>query len=565
MASRASEDSIQTVVKKLFRHARKEHALPDGFIWHEQKRKYCQGDLWTLLRTHTYSDWHGISRHIGPHEERSRHLLIPQLNRNKFGYVFCHRGLYDHARGVPENSLLAVENGIREGFHFHELDGNLSIRPESTSVSESIFFAHDETPRRVSPKTLRWAFYKLDEIRRTTLVTRNFDKGKGTYANSYLNTTQKVPLLRDLDPIWRREVGEVVRGDEAGYVQFDLRGKDFADSLAHFYHQTDVSSPRLILKGYNSHFSTYEKLKAATEKSKLKKPRRASLYDTLQQYPYMAIIVFYSDPIIDLALEALKGKWFHLKKVDRYALTYENICDVFRTQLLSFYNAKEYCFILEIVFTGLGLGYNVQNGTARNPMDGTPLTDREVIFQSCVDRAMIDVGLELKKKNPSVFFSSCTRLCDIITPEGTEMTWNWKTGQMMIAPDGEQGLAKRLRSIHGGLYPQSYLVVADDPYAEVAARTWIDEHAQLDRSQLLHMTYNDWIEQGEKKVPGLVAAVQELNGPFLPNQVYGPLDDDFTLVHDDEDKRWRSWWGRLKAKFVNKEQKNGLWDWYSRS
>ncbi|KIW33258.1 uncharacterized protein PV07_00125 [Cladophialophora immunda] len=388
----ASEDSIPTAVKKLFKNERKEYALPDGFIWNEQKKKYCQGDLWILLRTHTYSDWHGIRRHIGPHGERSRHQLISQPKRNEFGYVFCHRGLHDRARGIPENSLLAVENGIREGFHFHELVGNLSIRPESTSVSENIFFAHDKTPRHVSSKTLRWTFYKLSGIRRTTLVIRNFDKGKGTYANSYLNTTQKVPFLRDLDLIWRHEVGEAVRGDVDGSVQFDLRGKDFADSLAHFYGQTDVSSPRLILKRYNSHFSTYEKLKSATEKSKLKKPRGHSLYDTLQQYPYMAI------------------------------MSYENICDVFRTQLLSFYIAKEYCFILEVVLTGLGLGYNVQNGTARNPMDGTPLNDREVIFQSCVDRAMIDVGLELKKENPLVILSSCTRLCDIRTPEGTEMT-----------------------------------------------------------------------------------------------------------------------------------------------
>jgi len=87
-------------------------------------------------------------------------------------------------------------------------------------------------------------------------------------------------------------------------------------------------------------------------------------------------------------------------------------------------------------------------------MDGTPLNDREVIFQSRVDRALIDVGLELqgRKKSPLVIFSSCTRLCDIRTPEATEMTWSMKTGQMMTTLDGEQGLAKRLRSVHGDLY-----------------------------------------------------------------------------------------------------------------
>lgn len=36
---------------------------------------------------------------------------------------------------------------------------------------------------------------------------------------------------------------------------------------------------------------------------------------------------------------------------------------------------------------------------------------------------------------------------------------------------GEEGIASESRAIHGGLYPQSDIVIADDPLAEIAART----------------------------------------------------------------------------------------------
>jgi hypothetical protein len=43
-----------------------------------------------------------------------------------------------------------------------------------------------------------------------------------------------------------------------------------------------------------------------------------------------------------------------------------------------------------------------------------------------------------------------------------------------------------------GLYPQSHIVVADQPLAEIAARTWIDEYAKLDRSLLLKRPKHTW-------------------------------------------------------------------------
>jgi hypothetical protein len=98
-----------------------------------------------------------------------------------------------------------------------------------------------------------------------------------------------------------------------------------------------------------------------------------------------------------------------------------------------------------------------------------------------------------------------------------------KTGRLKQKPDGEKGISAKLRSIHGGLFPQSDLVVADDPFAEIAACTWIDEYVKLDRRQLLNLPYSEWLMQAGPKV---VTAVNNLNGPFLPNTLDGPVGDD---------------------------------------
>ncbi|EHK21092.1 uncharacterized protein TRIVIDRAFT_70145 [Trichoderma virens Gv29-8] len=140
--------------------------------------------------------------------------------------------------------------------------------------------------------------------------------------------------------------------------------------------------------------------------------------------------------------------------------SYEHIYHTFMNQVLSFVGVgvNPYNFILEIVHSRLGLQCDIVNETARNPLSGELLTDKGVIFDSRVDRAMIDVGVELRKRYPKLLFSS------------------W-------------------------LYPQRHLVVADDPAAEIAARTWIDQRSGLDRSQLMHMTYNEWQHQETSPPP----------------------------------------------------------------
>lgn len=166
--------------------------------------------------------------------------------------------------------------------------------------------------------------------------------------------------------------------------------------------------------------------------------------------------------------------------------------------------------------SGLGLGYNKAGGRSTNPKNGDTIESAEVTFNSRLDRAMIEVSLELRRSYPHMVFSSCTRLSDVyLTGSDAEFTRDLMEGNLKPQITGDKGIAARLRTIHGGMYPQSDLVVADDPIAEIAARTWIDEFAGLDRSQLLTMTYDDWLAQD----PSVKEVIDELNGKFWSNTV----------------------------------------------
>ena len=70
---------------------------------------------------------------------------------------------------------------------------------------------------------------------------------------------------------------------------------------------------------------------------------------------------------------------------------------------------------------------------------------------------------------------------------------------------------------------RSDIVVADDLFAEIAARTWIDEYAKLDRRKLLEtsLSYDKWLQESGSKV---YEAIYKFQGPFLPNTFTGPLN-----------------------------------------
>ncbi|KAM0351662.1 hypothetical protein ACHAPU_002672 [Fusarium lateritium] len=313
-------------------------------------------------------------------------------------------------------------------------------------------------------------------------------------------------------------------------VQIDLGENDFAKAIVEFTeHYTKVvnsgarrfistdyfRSNNVILKGYNMKYTSYQSLLHQAHIYSMKVYKRAFLPDRLFECPSL-IMVFYTDPIIELALKE-KGMTKHSRIQDKLEhLSLEHLTKVSRKHIMSFVdtlvNEGEgvYSFILEIVYSGLGLGYHGYPGIttkAANPLTGDELNKPEVIFESRVDRAMIDVALEIKRDYPGVLLSSCTRLPDVISPDGVKYGTSYKTGGFQRWPDGEGRIAKQFRGLHGGLYPQSDLVVADDPAAEVAARTWIDQHSRLDRKKLLL----------EPTSVETYQAVEKLNGDFMAN------------------------------------------------
>ncbi|KAJ9604493.1 hypothetical protein H2200_011329 [Cladophialophora chaetospira] len=247
-------------------------------------------------------------------------------------------------------------------------------------------------------------------------------------------------------------------------------------------------------------------------------------------------MVFYSKPLLALALRASGLVPDRTSLADCLKFSFQKLRNTLFKQVSSFIEFegagvaknKTISFIPEIVHSGLGLGYNLETERAVNPWTGEAITDQEVILESRIDRAMIEVSLELRQKYPRLRFSSCTRLCDIWTSAG-KLVADIHTGKLKPMPDGEKGISAQLRSVHGGLYPQSDLVVADDPLAEIAARTWIDEYARLDRRQLLWLPYSDWLAQAR---PEVVAAVNKLNGPFLPNKWEGSADEERKILEE---------------------------------
>jgi hypothetical protein len=268
------------------------------------------------------------------------------------------------------------------------------------------------------------------------------------------------------------------------------------------------------------------------------------------------IMVFYPQPIRDIALKN-KGLTFQTTTPEEQLekLDYEYLVQTTKEHIMSFVDTPipDYGpFIPEIVHSGLGLGYNVRQRTAVNPKDGSPIKDRDVLLASRLDRAMIEVSLQLRRRYPQIVFSSCTRLSDVYLRD-LEYTADLQTGSLKERPTTEEGIQGRLRALHGGLYPQSDLVVADDPLAEIAARTWIDEYAQLDRARLLTMTYDEWLF---KAPPEVKEAVDVLNGRFLPNTVgetassnrdqesiVQAIEPNLTQEQNKEEGK-RRWWKR---------------------
>ncbi|KAK8045771.1 hypothetical protein PG996_013835 [Apiospora saccharicola] len=263
-------------------------------------------------------------------------------------------------------------------------------------------------------------------------------------------------------------------------------------------------------------------------------------------------MVFYSEKIDELARK---------KSAGGATPTYLHLYDAFMEHIMSIIgigNDPSFNFILEIVHSGLGLRYDNVTGKAENPLTGELLMDEEVIYNSTVDRVMIDVELELRKKYPNLFFSSCTRLPDV-TMSGRHYKAKFGDGSLVPWPEGEKGLAAQLRAIPGGLYPRSDIVVADDASAEIAARTWIDEYSHLDRRDLLKIPYDEWLNT--ECDSAVAETIHKLRGEFLPTKVTDttvpPTSEDWpTSFRDDIDDEKEAYpWEKLDLLFSRVYQK----------
>lgn len=522
-----------------FNHHRTYPQLPEGYDWETQKNQYCPPGILQDL-------------HDGGLEGKD-------TGKHRFGYVFCHRGLYERALGIIDNSGAAIDNGTRQGFFLHEVDAFIWKRVEEA------FLSHDKIARRVTGKKGDWRSYPIQEVLDTLLVRRrvNTEANKVDFASSYLETDQKVPGL--LATIWNKTLKP-----GGCTLQIDLRDDDFAKAIAYYLvHISETNIPRktffgrdgtlvwsifrsTILKGTTMGFSYYKDLVFRIQL------HCEELYgefhfksSQLTQCPPL-IIVFYPKTLKILAEKAAPTD----SRTPRPS--FQHIYDTFMAQVMSFVevgNGDQ--FILEIVHSGLGLGYNKEDGTAKNPLDWALLKNEEIIYESCIDRAMIDVSLELRRQYPQLLFSSCTRLPDIITTRGS-YKGSYDTASLVKIEDGESGLSAKLRAMPGGLYPQSNIVVADDPAAEIAARTWIDQNSDLDRSELLKYSYNTWLNRADKSV---VDAIKQLNTTdFPPNRFGYSSSVDVDAAEDrstaDFDTKVRAWLEITRSHVLNPDIAN---------
>lgn len=435
--------------------------LPPGYTWEAQIKKHCPPNLLA---------------HVKQGTPRRQHAC-----------VFAHRTLYDRALRIMENSMSGVLNGIKQHMMLHEMDGRLN--------SFIMFSAHDEALNRITEKKGNWNQLSSEQILQLPLVLRDIALSNEEYdSNSYLELDEPVALMDN-----------ILQPDYGHTVQVDMRENDFEKAIPWLVRRPQFYN-KAMLKGYDWHYSTFKDLDTAARK----RGAPANWY-TIISYTF----VFHSEKLKSRALEAagvdLKGD------VDYSVLSYDGIRKIAEHSIYSFINQpNQRWFVPEIGFSGLGLGYDKETDQAKNPYDGTPITDPSVVADALVDRVLLDIALELHER-PDIHLGSCTRRWDVRT-EKNNYTSHLQTGQFDPWPRGQKRIAFKLRGIPGGLYPETDICNADDPFAEIAARTWI-EYAKLDRRKLLHMTYLDWIARAG---PMVEKALKVLNGPYLANTFVRP-------------------------------------------
>lgn len=301
-----------------FVHPRLFPLLPSGYDWAEQKKVYCEFKRNTIKTVHV-----GYPR------------LQRALRPSRFGLVFCHRGYYERASHRLEISISAIAYGWQNGLFLHEVDCRFG-----SELNEQ-FIAHDLGPKRVTSMKLQdWSDLTYRQIRRTNLVSRRVDLLKDDFASTYLEAPEMVARLRETMPPTAPPYG----------LQIDLREDDLAEAMVeftqHYLTERDdhmrrflsknlYRSDSAILKGYNVRYRNWASLRGRASRISLDKYDRVFSPDRLFECPNLTM-VFYSYPLVNLALEkkgmstdaTIEERWEHL--------TLEHITRVARKQISSF-------------------------------------------------------------------------------------------------------------------------------------------------------------------------------------------------------------------------------------
>ncbi|KAL4863698.1 hypothetical protein BDV12DRAFT_201830 [Aspergillus spectabilis] len=408
-----------------------------------------------------------------------------ETNFNWMSRVFCHRGLYDNALFIPENSKSAIENGVKQGFLLHDLDVAVSKESDQRALA---YLAHDDSARRVTARNVMFQDMAHETKVQLRLVCRPWGTDKNDWARCYVETQDRVLDLDEALSLLNGP-GSMARPNA---FQLDVKGKDFAK----------------IFKGNNRFFKSGHALKEAVERFSNARGEwpdwKRKGYDrdgdpaqtkrSSRNSTQAIIMVFFAEPIVKLAEQSIADdKDGALSDEHLYSTARTHICSFHRHEdLWLFPNHPRNCDEWSRA------GVQSKSEPVTNPWDGSVIEDPGKSTHSCpLDHAR-------ESTMPGA-------------PRGERGGRIQELGRAVSGKEGDQGISEKLRCIPGGLYPQSDIAIAEDPFLEVAARTWMDEYARLDRSRLLEIPYWKWIEEGDRQTPGLLDAIKKLNEPFMPN------------------------------------------------
>ncbi|KAJ8121881.1 hypothetical protein O1611_g9984 [Lasiodiplodia mahajangana] len=250
-----------------FVHPRSLPTLPPGYNWEEQIEKYSSAAYMLRIEERNTPQQRnpfknkdefyrtGLDRNGRPNKTGS--------NFNRLTGVFCHRGLYDLAMKVPQNSGTAIDNGLLHNFRLHELD----VRMDASRDPRMAFLAHDQSGARDTVDRGRWSQGNASSIAKASLIIRGINLLTNEFASTFQSTEAKVPRLEILDE-YNQAHGDANDNFKVPNFTFqlDMRDQDFAPMLA-WLRKRDFGTLSIMLKGYSSKYASGADLLRQVEQS----------------------------------------------------------------------------------------------------------------------------------------------------------------------------------------------------------------------------------------------------------------------------------------------------------